>query len=83
MILKCQALLIMELPIGTVHNGAKMGFNKDNTKGKVTPEYVNTKMESMMAALFDTIEDFEDRVKVLEKQVHELKQERNGKVQAE
>ena len=33
-----------------------------------------------MSALFDTIEDFEDRVKMLEKQVYELKQERNGKV---
>ena len=73
----------MELPTGTVQHGAKMAFEKSNTKGEVTPEYVNTKMESMMAALFDTIEDFEDRVKVLEKQVHELKQERNGKVQAE
>tara|TARA_Y100001951_G_C11257539_1_gene250369 strand:+ start:118 stop:297 length:180 start_codon:yes stop_codon:yes gene_type:complete len=58
-----------------------MAFEKSNTKGEVTPEYVNTKMESMMAALFDTIEDFENRVKVLEKQVYELKQERNGKVQ--
>jgi|TARA_B100001964_G_C14235398_1_gene602170 Mg2+ and Co2+ transporter CorA len=58
-----------------------MAFEKENTKGEVTPEYVNKKMESMMAALFDTIEDFEDRVKVLEKQVYELKQERNGKVQ--
>ena len=72
----------MELPIGTVHNGRnKMAFDKENTKGDVTPEYVNKKMESMMSALFDTIEDFEDRVKVLEKQVYELKQERNGKVQ--
>jgi Mg2+ and Co2+ transporter CorA len=72
----------MELPIGTVHNGRNnMPFDKVNTKGDVTPEYVNKKMESMMAALFDTIEDFEDRVKVLEKQVYELKQERNGKVQ--
>ena len=70
----------MELPIGMVHHGAKMAFEKENTKGEVTPEYVNTKMESMMSALFDTIEDFEDRVKMLEKQVYKLKQERNGKV---
>ena len=32
-----------------------------------------------MAALFDTIEDFENRTKVLEQQVHELKKrERDG-----
>jgi Mg2+ and Co2+ transporter CorA len=72
----------MGLPIGMVHHGAKMaGFERKHKGLDVTPDYVNRKMESMMAALFDTIEDFENRVKVLEKQVYELKQERNGKVQ--
>ena len=54
--------------------------SKEQKEAEVTPGYVNRKMESMMSALFDTIEDFENRVKELEKQVYELKQERNGKV---
>ena len=74
----------MELPIGTVQNGIKMAIHKskEQKKGEVTPDYVNRKMESMMSALFDTIEDFERRVKNLEKQVFSLTQEiEDGSVQ--
>lgn len=74
----------MELPIGTVQNGIKMAIHKskEQKKGEVTPDYVNRKMESMMSALFDTIEDFERRVKNLEKQVFSLTQEiEDGKVE--
>ena len=74
----------MGLPIGMVHNGIKMAIhkNKEQKKGEVTPDYVNRKLESMMSALFDTIEDFERRVKNLEKQVFSLTQEiEDGKVQ--
>ena len=70
----------MMLLIGMAQNGTNMAFEKENKRGDVTPEYVNRKMEGMMSALFDTIEDFENRVKVLEQQVHGLKQERNGEV---
>jgi len=67
----------MELPIGTVQNGIKMAIHKSKEQkaAEVTPGYVNRKMESMMSALFDTIEDFERRVKGLEKQVFTLTQE--------
>jgi len=74
----------MELPIGTVQNGIKMAIHKskEQKKGEITPDYVNRKMESMMSALFDTIEDFERRVKNLEKQVFSLTQEiEDGSVQ--
>ena len=73
----------MELPIGMVQNGIKMAIHKskEQKQADVTPGYVNRKLESMMAALFDTIEDFERRVKGLEKQVFSLTQEiENGKV---
>ena len=43
--------------------------SKEQKEAEVTPGYVNRKMESMMSALFDTIEDFERRVKNLEQQV--------------
>ena len=56
--------------------------SKEQKQADVTPGYVNRKLESMMAALFDTIEDFERRVKGLEKQVFTLTQEiENGKVE--
>ena len=74
----------MELPIGTVQNGIKMAIHKSKEQkaAEVTPDYVNRKLESMMSALFDTIEDFERRVKGLEKQVFSLTQElKNGKVE--
>ena len=57
--------------------------SKEEKENEVTPGYVNRKMEGMMSALFDTIEDFERRVKNLEKQVFTLTQEieSGGKVQ--
>ena len=68
-----------ELPIGTVHHGAKMAENKKDKHwsqkyrdNEITPEYVNRKMESLMAALFDTIGENEERIKDLELQVFEL-----------
>jgi len=67
-----------------VQNGIKMAIHKskEQKQADVTPGYVNRKLESMMAALFDTIEDFERRVKGLEKQVFRLTQEiENGKVE--
>ena len=51
-----------ELPIGTVHHGAKMAENKKDKHwsqkyrdNEIDAKYVNNKMESLMAALFDTI----------------------------
>ena len=44
------------------------GFKQEN---KITPEYLNKKMESMMAALYDTIEETEKRLRNMEKLVHE------------
>lgn len=41
------------------------------TEGKLTPEYLNKKMESMMAALYDTIEETEKRLRNMEKLIHE------------
>ena len=48
------------------------GFKKETN---LTPEYLNRKMESMMAALYDTIEETEKRLRNMEKQVFNLKQE--------
>jgi hypothetical protein len=41
------------------------------TEDKITPEYLNKKMESMMAALYDTIEETEKRLRNMEKLIHE------------
>ena len=46
------------------------GFEKET---KITPEYVNNKMESMMHALYDSIEESEKRMRNLEKQIFDLK----------
>jgi hypothetical protein len=46
------------------------GFNK---KVDLTPDYLNRKMESMMHALYDSIEESEKRMRVMEKQIFELK----------
>jgi len=56
---------------------------KEERAAEVTAAYVNRKMESMMAALFDTIEDFERRVKKLENQVFTLTKEKENGVEAE
>ena len=68
-----------ELPIGTVHHGAKMAENKKDKDwsqkyrdNEIDAKYVNNKMESLMAALFDTIGENEERIKDLELQVFEL-----------
>jgi hypothetical protein len=47
----------------------KGGFNK---KADLTPDYLNRKMESMMHALYDSIEESEKRMRVMEKQIFEL-----------
>ena len=67
------------LPIGTVHHGAKMAENKKDIHWsqkyrdkEIDAKYVNNKMESLMAALFDTIGENEERIKDLELQVFEL-----------
>ena len=52
------------------------------TKTKITPEYVNNKLEQILSALFDTLEENEDRIKHMEAQVHKLTAEvRNGKAE--
>jgi len=48
----------------------KGGFNK---KVDLTPDYLNRKMESMMHALYDSIEESEKRMRNLEKQIFDLK----------
>ena len=74
-----------ELPIGTVHHGAKMAENKKDKHwsqkyrdNEIDAKYVNNKMESLMAALFDTIGENEERIKDLEYQVHKLTQKVEG-----
>ncbi len=68
-----------ELPIGTVHHGAKMAENKKDKHwsqkyrdNEIDAKYVNNKMEILMAALFDTIVENEERIKDLELKVFEL-----------
>lgn len=49
-------------------------------KTEITPEYVNNKLEQILSALFDTLEENEDRIKRMEAQVHKLTAEvRDGK----
>ena len=74
-----------ELPIGTVHHGAKMAENKKDKHwsqkyrdNEIDAKYVNNKMESLMAALFDTIGENEERIKDLELQVFKLTQRIDG-----
>ena len=45
---------------------------------EIDAKYVNNKMESLMAALFDTIGENEERIKDLEYQVHKLTQKVEG-----
>ena len=45
---------------------------------KITPEYLNRKMEGMMSALFDTLGESEERIKDLELQVWKLTEKLNG-----
>ena len=48
-------------------------FEKDKD---ITPAYVNRKMESMLTALYDVIEDNENRMRKMEQVIFELQ---NGK----
>jgi hypothetical protein len=52
--------------------GAKPNMIKTTTED-ITPDYLNKKLESMMAAVFDVIGESEERMKNLEKQLFELK----------
>tara|TARA_Y100001951_G_C11261287_1_gene252690 strand:- start:323 stop:508 length:186 start_codon:yes stop_codon:yes gene_type:complete len=52
-----------------------MTSEKTDRDTSVTPEYVNQKMESVIAALCDTMGETEERMRNLEKQVYELTQE--------
>jgi hypothetical protein len=56
----------------------KEHWTKQYRKDEITPEYVNSKMENLMAALFDTIGEQEERIKDLEKQVWKLTERSNG-----
>jgi hypothetical protein len=75
-----------ELPIGTVHHGAKMAQQKkkvavdphDYHNAEITTDYLNKKMEGMMTALFDTLGESEERIKDLELQVWKLTEKLNA-----
>ena len=62
----------MDYLIGMAQTGAKPNMIKNKAED-ITPDYLNKKLESMMAALFDTIGESEERMKNLEKQLFELK----------
>ena len=49
--------------------------NEFGTKKDVSPDYLNGKLESMMAAIYDTLGETEERLKNIEKIIFEL---RNG-----
>ena len=54
---------------------------KDKTK--IDVNYVNNKMESMLAAMFDTLGETEERLKMMENEIFKLKKEiRDGKTKA-
>lgn len=42
------------------------------TDKNVTPEHINRKLEGVMAAVFDTLQEYEERFKELEEQVTRL-----------
>ena len=67
-----------ELPIGTVHHGAKMAKEHEYRNEEITTDYLNRKMEGMMSALFDTLGESEERIKDLELQVWKLTEKLNG-----
>jgi hypothetical protein len=43
----------------------------------ITPKYVSDKLESLASALFDSIHEFEERLKEQEKQIINLNQQLN------
>ena len=47
-------------------------------ENQITTEYLNKKMEGLMAALFDTIGENEERIKDSELQVWKLTEKING-----
>lgn len=52
------------------------GFEKST---ELTPEYLNRKMESMMHALYDSIEESEKRMRIMEREIFELKRGKTEK----
>jgi len=47
----------------------------------IDTKYLNTKLESLSSALFDSIHEFEERLKEQEKHIIELKQQvKNGRI---
>ena len=52
-------------------------------KKVIDVNYVNNKMESMLAAMFDTLGETEERLKMMENEIFKLKKEiRDGKAKA-
>jgi hypothetical protein len=49
-----------------------MAEQQFKTDKNVTPDYINRKMESVMAAIFDTLQEYEERFRELEEQVTQL-----------
>ena len=58
---------------------AKVDIKTGLPENQITTDYLNKKMESLMAALFDTIGENEERIKDLELQVWKLTEKLNGK----
>lgn len=48
-------------------------------KEDITPSYLNKKLESMMAAVFDHIGETEERIRNLEKELFKLRNENKAK----
>jgi hypothetical protein len=60
--------------IGMAQNGAILNMIKAEQED-ITPNYLNKKLESMMAAVFDHIGETEERMKNLEKELFKLRNE--------
>ena len=69
----------MDSLTGMAQNGVKQAnggkFEKDKD---ITPAYVNRKMESMLTAIYDVIEENEHRMRKMEQVIFELQ---NGKAE--
>lgn len=68
----------MDCLIGMAQNGAILNMIKAEQED-ITPNYLNKKLESMMAAVFDHIGETEERIKNLEKELFRLKNENKAK----
>ena len=67
----------MDSLTGMAQNGVKQAIMEKFEKDKdITPEYVNRKMESMLTAIYDVIEENEHRMRKMEQVIFELQ---NGK----